>query len=74
VRVDATKKTLEATDGSSRKTEIRTVAKENGRLLLQGGEKGRAWSLVIGQKAGEMTAGVVDHDGGFILSGSCTLP
>src|SRR5438093_12707866 len=41
VRVDATKKTLEATDGSSRKTEIRTVAKESERHLLQGGKTGR---------------------------------
>jgi hypothetical protein len=74
VRVNASKKTLEATDGSGRKTEIQTVAKESGRLVLQGGEKGRAWSLVVGQKAGEMTAAILDHDGGFIVSGTCTLP
>ena len=74
MRVNAGKKALEATDGSGRKTDIQTVAKENGRLLLQGGEKGRAWSLVIGQKGGEMTAAIADHDGGFIISGTCTLP
>lgn len=74
VRVDASKKTMEATDGSGRKTTIQTVSKEKGRLLLQGAENGRAWSLVIGQKAGEMTAAVADHDGGFVISGTCTLP
>jgi hypothetical protein len=74
IRVDASKKTMEATDGSGRKTTIQTVGKENGRLLLQGAENGRAWSLVIGQKAGEMTAEVADHDGGFVISGTCTLP
>jgi hypothetical protein len=74
VRVDAAKKALEATDGSGRTAPIHTVAKENGRLLLQGGQKGRAWSVVIGQQGGEMTAAIVDDDGGFIVSGTCTLP
>jgi hypothetical protein len=74
MRVNAAKKSLEATDGSGRKTEIQTVAKESGRLVLQGGEKGRAWIVAIGQKAGEMTAAILDHDGGFMVSGSCTLP
>jgi len=74
VRVNVAKKSLEATDGSGRKTTIQTVAEENGRLILQGGENARAWSLVIGQKEGEMTAAIADHDGGFIVSGSCTQP
>ena len=74
VRVNASKKAIEATDGSGRKTDVQTVTKENGRLLLQGAEKGRAWSVVIGQKGGEMTAAIADHDGGFMVSGSCTLP
>lgn len=74
VRVNVGKKALELTDGSGRKTEIHSVSKENGRLLLQGGENGRGWSLVIGQKAGEMTAAIADHDGGFMVSGDCTLP
>jgi hypothetical protein len=67
---------LDGTDGSGRKTEIHSVmlAKDQQRLLLQGGEQGRLWSLVIGQRSGEMTASILDHDGGFLVSGSCTLP
>ena len=76
VRVNVGQKALEATDGSGRKTEIQsfTLAKEQQRLLLQGGEQGRLWSVVIGQRSGEMTASILDHDGGFVVSGTCTLP
>jgi hypothetical protein len=74
VRIDAAKKAMEATDGSDRKTKIARVANENGRLLLQGGENGRAWSVVIGHDGGDMTAAVADDDGGFMVSGNCTLP
>jgi hypothetical protein len=76
VRVNVAQKTLEATDGSGRKSEIQsvTVAKEQKRILLQGGEQGRLWSAVIGQQGGELTASILDHDGGFVVSGTCTLP
>jgi hypothetical protein len=76
VRVNVAQKALEATDGSGRKSEIQSVtqAKDQQRLLLQGGEQGRLWSVVIGQRSGEMTASILDHDGGFIVSGTCTLP
>ena len=76
VRVNVGQKVLEATDGSGRKTAIDsvTVAKDQQRLLLQGGEQGRLWSVVIGQRSGEMTASILDHDGGFLVSGTCTLP
>ena len=76
LRVNVGGKSLDATDGSGRKTPIHssTLVKEQERLLLQGSEQGRAWSVVIGQKTGAMTAAIVDHDGGFLVSGTCTLP
>jgi hypothetical protein len=76
LRVDVGAKSLDATDGSGRKTPIHssTLMKEQERLLLQGSEQGRAWSVAIGQKTGALTAAIVDHDGGFLISGACTLP
>lgn len=76
VRVNVGGKAIEATDGSGRKTAIHSSAlvKEPARLILQGGEHGRGWSVVIDQKTGEMTAAVADHDGGFLMAGACTLP
>jgi hypothetical protein len=76
MRVNVGGKFFEAADGSGLKTPIQssTLVKEQERLLLQGGEQGRAWSVVIAQKTGAMTAAIVDHDGGFMISGACTLP
>jgi hypothetical protein len=76
MRVDVAQKSLEATDGSGRKSPIEsaTVVQDKERLVLQGSGQGRAWSAVIGQQLGELTATIVDHDGGFVLSGACTLP
>ena len=76
VRVNVGQKVVEATDGSGRKTPINSfaVAKDQQRLLLQGDEQGRLWGMVIGQRSGELTASILDHDGGFIVSGTCTLP
>jgi hypothetical protein len=76
VRVNVGGKALEATDGSGRKSAIHssTLVKEPARLIVQGGDQGRAWSFVIDQKTGEMTGAVADHDGGFLITGICTLP
>jgi hypothetical protein len=76
VRVNVGGKALEPLDGSGRKTAIHSsmLVKEPARLILQGGEQGRAWSVVIDQKTGEMTAAIADHDGGFLIAGACTLP
>ena len=76
IRVTVGQKLLEATDGSGRKSAIgsATLLKDQERLVVQGVDGGRAWSAVIGQRAGELTATIVDHDGGFVVSGACTLP
>jgi hypothetical protein len=76
IRVNVGQKLLEATDGSGRKSAIgsSTLLKDQERLVLQGVDGGRAWSAVIGQRGGELTATIADHDGGFVVSGACTLP
>jgi hypothetical protein len=73
LRVDVGKKTLEATDGSGRKSDIHSSSRDKERLVLHGGEHGRAWSVVISHKTGDMAAAIIDHDGGFLVSGACTL-
>ena len=63
--------------GSKETTAIQNVRKVNGRLILQGAESGRAWSVVIHQSTGKMTAAVAavseeDVRVGFVLFGDCT--
>ena len=74
VRIDVGQRVLQATDGTGRRSEIHASTQAAERLILHGEERGRSWNLVIGQRSGEMTAAIVDSDGAFVVSGTCTLP
>ena len=74
VRVDVKGKLLTDNDGSGRKSEIKGVTVLDGQLMLQGGELGKAWSMVIASEGGAFGASVVENDGLFAIFGSCTLP
>jgi hypothetical protein len=64
------------TDGqtSGRKTEIKSAAHLDGRLILHGGENGRGWAATIAEDTGRMSAGVVADHFTFALFGACTAP
>lgn len=67
-----------AQGGSTETTAIQNVREVDGRLILQGAESGRAWSIVVDQSTGGMAATVaaVAEDGvrvGFVLFGSCMV-
>jgi len=74
LRVDVKGKSLNAADGSGRKTEIKASSMVDGQLMLQGMENGKAWSMVIGSETGRWGGAVVEDDGSFALFGACTLP
>jgi hypothetical protein len=74
VRVDVKGKLLTDNEGSGRKTEIKVVNVLDGQLMLQGGENGKAWSLVIASESGAFGSSVVENDGLFAIFGHCTLP
>jgi hypothetical protein len=74
VRVDVGQRTLTAHDGSGRKTEIKGSSLVDGQLVLQGGEAGRGWSIVIATETGRMGAAIVEDDGAFAIFGACALP
>jgi len=64
------------TDGQTigRKTEIKSAARLDGRLILHGGENGRGWSAAIAEDSGRMSADVVADNFTFALFGACTTP
>lgn len=41
------------------------------RVILQGGQEGRAWSAVIAGDTGKLSAGVLDQQAAFVLFGAC---
>ena len=74
LRVDVKGRTLNADDGSGRKSEIKAASVVDGQLMLQGIENGKAWNMVIGSETGRWGGSVVEDDGSFALFGACTLP
>ncbi len=72
INFDFKGQTLAAADGSNRTAPIQRVERVNGRLILQGGQEGRAWSVVIDEATGSLSAGVVDRQGAFAVFGACT--
>jgi hypothetical protein len=44
----------------------------NGRLILQGTQTGKGWSMVITEATGKMTLTASGEEVGFIVFGACT--
>ena len=61
-------------DGQLRTTEIMNMARIEGKLILQGVQEGKAWSLVISESDGMATITVSDNQAGFVIFGACTAP
>lgn len=72
--VDAKKKLLSTTEASweNRTTPIENLEREDGLLMLQGIEMGRAFSILIHESTGELT-GTVSRDAAAVSAfGACT--
>ncbi|MGH0032706.1 MAG: hypothetical protein ACQGVC_23180 [Myxococcota bacterium] len=74
ITVDARAKRLSGTPvgGEEQTTDIQNVQTVDGKLILQGAENGRGWSMVIDQTTGDLSAAVADQTNGFVLFGVCT--
>lgn len=58
-------------DGDMLSTAIQNVQHIDGKTILQGAERGRAWSIIINNTTYEMTASVADEQVSFSIFGSC---
>jgi hypothetical protein len=72
VKIDVSQKTIASTGAESRQAAIQRLEHADGRLVMQGGQGGRSWSMVIGEETGKMSASVVDDEVGFVIFGACT--
>ena len=74
IQVDLGKKQMRTTRGSgeNRTTVIQTLRRQDGAIVLQGFESGKAFSFVIDEKAGMLSASVTANGFGVALFGSCT--
>jgi len=74
IEVDLAKKTLSTTkaSGENRTTPIKNIERENGLIILQGAEAGRAFSWVITEETGLATISVAIDGRGVVIFGACT--
>ena len=64
--------TGKGTDGEVRETKIESVTHADGKLILQGIQKGKAWSAVIDEESGNTVIVAADNAIGIVVFGSCT--
>ena len=74
VKVNFVEKTLSGADNDDRQAVAESVQHADGRLVMQGGQQGRGWSLVILKDTGKLSAVVADGDAAFVIFGACTAP
>jgi len=74
VEIDLTAKRVSSTkaSGEGRATTFPNVRREEGRIVLQGYENGRAFSFVIDEETGDMVAAVATRSVGATVFGACT--
>jgi len=59
-------------DGKERTSKIKNMEHSEGRLILQGTQNGKGWSIVITETTGNMTLSASDNKVGFVVFGGCT--
>ena len=57
IKLDFAKKTMSGAGADQRTAPIARFERANGRIIMHGGQEGRAWSLVIDGDTGNMSAG-----------------
>jgi hypothetical protein len=58
-------------DGTPRTAKIEEKEYKEGKLILQGAQNGRGWSMVIAEGSGKMTLTASDDQVGFVVFGAC---
>ena len=73
LKIDLAARTM--ADGSikdgARKSSIRTMIRENGKIILQGSENGRGFTMIIDEMSGDFSATISEDNFGFIIFGAC---
>jgi hypothetical protein len=74
VVIDLVEKRIETTaaSGENRATPISNLVREDGLIVIQGLEGGRAFSFVIHEASGELNAAVASADSSTVVFAACT--
>ena len=55
-------------------TEIENMERSDGKLVLQGTQNNKGWSMLINEATGKMTITATDDQVGFMVFGACINP
>ena len=58
---------------TGRASPVRNVEHLNGKMIIQGGQDGRGWTMTISEETGKMSATISSDGEGFVVFGACTL-
>ena len=74
VEVDLEEKTLSTTEasGENRLSPAEVLVRDDGLIFIQGREYGRAFSIVISEATGRMSASIAAEDVSISIFGACT--
>ena len=74
MRLDFEHKLARATraNGEERTAKIESLTKVEGKLILQGVQRGLGWSMTIAQEGGAMTLTAAGDRIAFVIFGACT--
>jgi len=73
IRVNLKEKMLSGVgETAGRTTPIDFMERENGRIVLHGGQKGRGWTAVVSEETGKLSATISEEGTAFIIFGACT--
>ena len=72
MRVDVKAMTIRSEE-QKRESPIKTVEHMNGKLILQGTQGERGWTMLIDEDTGRLSATVIADGEGFVVFGACTV-
>lgn len=73
IHVNLKEKSLSGVGAAAeRTTAIDFMERQNGRIVLHGGQGGRGWTAVISEATGKLSATISEEGTAFIIFGACT--
>ena len=55
-----------------RESRIKNLKRIDGKVIMQGAERGRGWNMVIEENTGKLSATIIEERVGFVIFGACT--
>ena len=76
LKIDFKEKKISGTreSGEVLTTKIENMERSDGKLVLQGTQNNKGWSMLINEATGKMTITASDDQVGFVVFGACTTP